>query len=146
MNPGEQHPGERAGPHRQPGADALTPIVLTYYNLGNAKVSGVDLGTDRVLTSHVEAARHAVHGEDRRAHGADGREPGGDVAQRAEHEVDASAPRRANIGPVTAGLTFRNVNGYYFRSGTNTGVIPTFGTLDANVSVKVPRCRTRSST
>jgi hypothetical protein len=39
---------------------------------------------------------------------------------------------------VTAGLTFRNVNAYYFRSGTNTGVIPTFGGLDANVSIKVP--------
>jgi hypothetical protein len=31
------------------------------------------------------------------------------------------------------------VNAYYFRSGTNTGVIPTFGTLDASVTVKVPQ-------
>ena len=43
-----------------------------------------------------------------------------------------------DIGPLTAGLTFRNVNAYYFRSGINAGVIPTFGTLDANVSLKVP--------
>ena len=42
-----------------------------------------------------------------------------------------------DLGPVTAGLTFRNVNAYYFRSGTNTGVIPTFGGLDANVTFKL---------
>ena len=43
-----------------------------------------------------------------------------------------------NLRPVTAGITFRNVNGYYFRSGTNTGVIPTFGTLDASLSYRLP--------
>ena len=43
-----------------------------------------------------------------------------------------------DIGPATAGLTFRNYNAYYFRSGSNLGVIPTFGTLDASVNVKVP--------
>jgi iron complex outermembrane receptor protein len=43
-----------------------------------------------------------------------------------------------DIGPITSGLTFRNVNSYYFRSGSNQGVIPTFGALDASVSVKVP--------
>ena len=32
---------------------------------------------------------------------------------------------------------FRNVNAYFFRSGTNIGVIPTFGTLDASVSYKI---------
>jgi hypothetical protein len=42
------------------------------------------------------------------------------------------------VGPLTANITFRNVNGYYFRSGTNTGVIPTFGTLDASLSYRLP--------
>ena len=40
---------------------------------------------------------------------------------------------------MSFGLTFRNVNGYYFRSGTNTGVIPTFGTLDLNASLRIER-------
>ena len=44
-----------------------------------------------------------------------------------------------NMGLFTANLTFRNVNGYYFRSGTNRGVIPTLGTLDASVSMRIPR-------
>ena len=43
-----------------------------------------------------------------------------------------------NVGPWTGGLTFRNVNAYFFRSGTNIGVIPTFGTLDASVSSRIP--------
>ena len=36
------------------------------------------------------------------------------------------------------GLTWRTYVGYYFRSGSNSGVIPTFGTLDANVGYKLP--------
>src|SRR5207237_829971 len=44
-----------------------------------------------------------------------------------------------DIGPWSGGLTFRNVNAYFFRSGTNVGVIPTFGTLDASLSMKLPQ-------
>ena len=44
-----------------------------------------------------------------------------------------------DLGPLTAGFTFRNVNSYYFRSGTNTGVIPTFGALDLNLTLKLPQ-------
>ena len=33
----------------------ITPIVLMYYNLGNAKVSGVDAGLTAILTQHLEA-------------------------------------------------------------------------------------------
>jgi hypothetical protein len=46
-----------------------------------------------------------------------------------------------DVGRFTVGSTWRNVNGYYFRSGVNTGVIPTFGALDANVSVRLPALR-----
>ena len=42
-----------------------------------------------------------------------------------------------DVGPVTGGITFRNVDGYYFRSDVNRGVIPIFGTLDANVALRV---------
>src|SRR5439155_17645051 len=44
-----------------------------------------------------------------------------------------------DIGPWSGGLTFRNVSAYFFRSGTNVGVIPTFGTLDATLSLKLPQ-------
>jgi len=42
-----------------------------------------------------------------------------------------------DVGPLTLGATWRNVTDYYFRSGSNTGVIPTFGTLDAQASLKL---------
>ena len=31
------------------------------------------------------------------------------------------------------------MQGYYFKSGSNAGVIPTFGTLDASLSAHVPK-------
>ncbi len=119
---------------------ALTPsptIVLTYYNLGDAKVSGVDLGLTALVINNIDvrATASTVKIDEVTV-------PAGGSLE----AVSLNSPTTKwtlgttarDIGPVTAGLTWRNVNRYYFRSGTNTGVIPTFGTLDASLSVKVP--------
>jgi iron complex outermembrane receptor protein len=110
-----------------------TPIVLTYFNLGHAEVSGIDLGANFLLTDRVELRGTvstvtldsvSVQGEATSLNS-----PG------TKWTVGATAK---NIGPVTAGATWRNVVGYYFRSGVNSGIIPTFGALDATVSLQVP--------
>ncbi len=119
-------------------ATPVTPIVLTYYNLGDAKVAGVDLGLSAIVTEKIElrATTSTVKISEVTV------PTGGSL-----EAVSLNSPTTKwtagitgrDFGPVTGGLTWRNVNGYYFRSGTNTGVIPTFGTLDASVSVKMPR-------
>jgi outer membrane receptor for ferrienterochelin and colicins len=117
-------------------AAGVTPVMLTYFNTGKATISGVDIGanfyaTDKlelrgtlstVKLSNLEVATALAEATALNAPGT---------------KWTAGATLR-DIGPATAGLTFRNYNAYYFRSGSNLGVIPTFGTLDASVNVKLP--------
>ena len=97
-------------------ATPLTPIVLTYYNLGRARVRGT-LSTVDLRTASVVGEATSLNS------------PG------TKWTIGASATQ---LGPVQAGLTYRNVNAYYFRSGINSGVIPTFGTVDVSLSYRVP--------
>jgi outer membrane receptor for ferrienterochelin and colicins len=117
-------------------AAGVTPVMLTYFNTGKATLSGVDLGANFYATeklelrgtlSTVKLSNLVV--ATALAEAAALNAPG--------TKWTAGATLR-DIGPATAGLTFRNYNAYYFRSGSNLGVIPTFGTLDASVNVKVP--------
>jgi iron complex outermembrane receptor protein len=111
------------------------PVTLIYYNLGKARVSGVDLGASVVASEHIEvrSTLSTVKLSDLEV-------PAGSEEATALNSpgtkwtLGASA---RDVGPWSGGLTFRNVNAYYFRSGTNVGVIPTFGTLDASLSYKI---------
>jgi outer membrane receptor for ferrienterochelin and colicins len=136
-NPGENIPVNAQGRIVNQAATPISPIVLTYYNLGNAKVSGVDAGLTAILTRHLEARStlSTVKIDELTIPVGGSPEATSLNAPTTKWTIGATA---RDLGPVTAGLTFRNVNAYYFRSGTNTGVIPTFGGLDANVSIKVP--------
>jgi iron complex outermembrane receptor protein len=115
----------------------ITPIVLTYYNLGRARVRGTDLGMNYYALPGLEL-RGTLSTVKLRSLDLP---PGGSLEAAALNSpgtkwtLGASATR---LGPVQAGLTYRNVNGYYFRSGINSGVIPTFGTVDVTLSYKVP--------
>jgi outer membrane receptor for ferrienterochelin and colicins len=119
-------------------ATPITPIVLTYYNLGDAKVSGVDLGLSAIVTNRIEVRGTAstVKIDEVEIPAGGSLEAVSLNSPTTKWTLGASA---RDFGPISGGLTWRNVNGYYFRSGTNTGVIPTFGTLDMNISAKVPR-------
>lgn len=118
-------------------AAGATPIMLTYFNTGKAKISGVDVGVNYYATSKLEL----------RGTLSTVKLSNLEVTTALAEAAALNAPdtkytlgaTMRNMGLFTAGLTFRNVNGYYFRSGTNTGVIPTLGTLDANVSMRIPR-------
>ncbi|GLC27720.1 TonB-dependent receptor [Roseisolibacter agri] len=141
VNPGSEIPTNAQGRIVNQAATPITPIVLTYYNLGRATLSGVDLGVNYYLTPRIElrATTSTAKLSDLTIEGV---LPG--VTTTEANELNAPSTKWTlgatvkNVGPLTVGATFRNVNAYYFRSGINTGVIPTFGTLDANVSLKLP--------
>ncbi|MGK2961667.1 MAG: TonB-dependent receptor plug domain-containing protein, partial [Gemmatimonadaceae bacterium] len=137
VNPGNTIPVNASGQIVNQAPVPLTPIVLTYYNLGDAKVSGVDLGLSAIVTDRIElrATTSTVKINEVTVPAGGSLEAVSLNSPTTKWTVGTTA---RDFGPVSGGLTWRNVNGYYFRSGTNTGVIPTFGTLDANVSVKIP--------
>lgn len=136
-NPGNNIPVNASGQIVNQAPTPLTPIVLTYYNLGDAKVSGVDLGLSAIVTDRIElrATTSTVKINEVTVPAGGSLEAVSLNSPTTKWTVGTTA---RDFGPVSGGLTWRNVNGYYFRSGTNRGVIPTFGTLDANVSVKIP--------
>jgi iron complex outermembrane receptor protein len=135
-NPGGTIPVNASG--RIVNGAGISPIVLIYYNLGNAKVSGTDVGANFVATRHVDvrATLSTVKIDELTAPAGASPEATSLNSPTTKWTLGASAK---DVGPWSAGLTFRNVNAYYFRSGSNTGVIPTFGTLDANVALKLPQ-------
>ena len=115
----------------------VTPVTLIYYNLGKATLSGFDLGANYFVTSRldVRATLSTVKLTDLA------------VPTGFEEATALNAPSTKwtvgttlkDVGPLTTGITFRDVNAYYFRSGVNTGVIPTFATFDVNFSAKIPQ-------
>ena len=134
---GSSIPVNTAGLIVNQAATPLTPIMLTYYNLGDAKVSGVDLGVTALVTKQVEFRGTASTVKIDEVEVPEGGSLEAVSLNSPTTKWTAGVTGR-DFGPITANATWRNVNRYYFRSGTNTGVIPTFGTLDAGVSLKVP--------
>jgi iron complex outermembrane receptor protein len=117
-------------------AAGVTPVSLTYFNIGKATISGVDVGANYYATDKLElrGTLSTVKLSNLNVPTAYAEA----TALNAPGTKWTLGATMRDIGPATAGLTFRNVNAYYFRSGSNQGVIPTFGTLDASVNVKLP--------
>ena len=117
-------------------AASVTPIALTYFNIGTATISGVDLGMNIYATDKLElrGTLSTVSLSNLNVPAAYAEA----TALNAPGTKWTLGAAMRDIGPATAGLTFRNVNSYYFKSGSNAGVIPTFGALDASVNVKIP--------
>jgi outer membrane receptor for ferrienterochelin and colicins len=113
------------------------PIVLIYYNLGNAKGCGADLLLNFLATNHLELRSTLSTVKITELTVPTGSSPEATSLNSPTTKWTMGATARDMAG-VSAGLTWRNVEQYYFRSGSNTGVIPTFGTLDANASYKLP--------
>jgi outer membrane receptor for ferrienterochelin and colicins len=135
-NPGGNIPVNGSG--RIVNGAGISPIVLIYYNLGNAKVSGTDLGANFLATRHVELRTTVSTVKIDELTVPPGASPEATSLNSPTTKWTLGATAK-DVGPWSGGLTYRNVNAYYFRSGSNTGVIPTFGTVDANVSLKLPQ-------
>ena len=118
-------------------AAGIAPLTLIYYNTGKATISGVDAGVNFFATDRVEL----------RANLSTVKLSNLEVPAGLEEATALNAPGTTwtlgatahDMGPVTFGGTFRNVQGYYFKSGSNAGVIPTFGTLDLSLSAHLPQ-------
>ncbi|HEX2201645.1 MAG TPA: TonB-dependent receptor [Longimicrobium sp.] len=117
----------------------LSPLVLTYYNLGRATLYGTDVGVNYVWNRHFNLKGTVSLMELK------------DV-EVPENRVEATALNSPvakwtlgaavhDIGAFHGGATLRHVTGYQFRSGINAGKIPTFNTLDVNVGYRLPRWR-----
>jgi outer membrane receptor for ferrienterochelin and colicins len=126
-------------------ANGLNQIVLTYRNLGKARILGLDAGlrylvTDRITFSAstglikrdtIEIPETIVLSPAQRTELSSLNSPS--VRWAAGAEMVDVLPR------LTAGFTVRHSQDYFFASGINVGQIPTFTTLDINAAYRIRR-------
>jgi iron complex outermembrane receptor protein len=114
--------------------------VLTYWNLGQARVSGIDAGLNVVVTPKINLRGTVSTIDISDVQVAAGREESTTLnSPELKWSVGASFQ---DFGRLTGGLTMRHVDEYYFRSGINRGYIPGFSTVDANLGYRVNRFNT----
>ncbi|MFP5355236.1 MAG: TonB-dependent receptor domain-containing protein, partial [Gemmatimonadota bacterium] len=115
--------------------------VLTYLNLGKAKLKGMDAGVRWVLNDNVAASGTLSLTRLSRVE----KKPT-DPAAVTEATALNTTPVKWNAGMdfnspernLLGGFTIRHVTGYNFRSGINAGIIPTFETLDLTLGKRIP--------
>ncbi len=116
-------------------------IPLTYFNVGDAQITGTDMGLKFLVTPTVAingtASLQTLDTVYKK------------TALAAETEATAfnSPTTKFNVGMDFANIwnnqlrgafTVRYVNGYRFRSGLNVGKVPTFSTFDFTAGYKIP--------
>lgn len=115
--------------------------VLTYLNLGKAKLKGMDAGVRWVLTDNLAASGTLSLTKLSRVE----KQPT-DPPAVLEATALNTTPTKWNVGMdfnapernLLGGFTVRHVTGYNFRSGINAGIIPTFETLDLTLGRRFP--------
>jgi iron complex outermembrane receptor protein len=114
-------------------------IALTYYNVGDAQITGTDIGLKFLVTPTI-----AINGTASLQQLDTVKSQAGDPA---EATAFNSPTTKFNVGMdfanlynnvLRAGFTVRYVNGYRFLSGVNNGKIPTFSTFDFTAGYKLP--------
>ena len=124
------------------GGTGANQIALTYVNLGDATLSGIDLGWRYLITNKIATSGTATFMKLDNLNA-----PSGAFTAAGIEATSFNSP----VTKVTAGMDFtdiaphavfgftgRFVQGYNFRSGVNVGSIPTFGTIDVMYSWKTP--------
>ena len=114
--------------------------VLTYWNLGQAKVNGIDAGLNFVVTPKINVRGTVSTIDISDVEVAAGREES--TALNSPELKWSVGAAFQDFGRLTGGLTMRHVDEYYFRSGVNRGFIPGFSTLDANLGYRLDRFNT----
>jgi iron complex outermembrane receptor protein len=120
-------------------------IVLTYFNLGRAKLWGTDASMTYVLNPKVDFTGtfsyldlSTIEGIDTKL--ASDREA---TALNSPSTKWTAGVHARDLGRWSGGTVLRYVNGYRFVSGINNGRIPTFSTLDMNVGYRIPNLRSQ---
>ena len=114
-------------------------IPLTYFNVGNAQITGTDIGAKFLVTPTI-----AINGTA-------SLQKLDTIERKATDPIEATAfnspTTKFNVGMdfanlynnvLRGGFTVRYVNGYRFLSGINNGKIPTFSTFDITAGYKLP--------
>ncbi len=134
-----------AGTDRIQNPNGVPQTVLTYRNLGRARINGIDAGlryllTDRVAMSGTFSVTKADTIEIPTSIPIS-------VAQRRELSSLNAPTTKWTVGAdatdllpnVIGGFTVRHMNEYGFASGINVGLVPNFTTLDFNLGYRLPR-------
>ncbi len=114
-------------------------IVLTYFNLGQATITGTDMGARYRFSDHVstKATLSWIELESRDVvEGAAGEEATALNAPNTKWTLGAEV---RDLAAFSGGATLRHVTGYRFNSGINKGKIPTFNTLDFTLAYDLER-------
>jgi outer membrane receptor for ferrienterochelin and colicins len=115
-------------------------VMLTYYNLGAAKLNGIDAGLNYILTPRI-ALRGTVSTIDLTSSEVEAGREESTSLNSPELKLSLGASFQ-NFGRLTGGVTVRHVDEYYFRSGANRGFIPSFTAMDLNVGYRLDRFNT----
>jgi len=121
------------------GSTGGPQIPLTYFNVGDAKIYGTDLGVRYLVTPTIAFS------------GTASLQKLDTIFRRPTDPLEATAfnspTSKANVGmdfselgskDAYGGFTIRYVNGYDFRSGINVGRVPTFNTFDFTAGYRIP--------
>lgn len=133
---GEQLTGVGGGPQ----------IPLTYFNVGEATIYGVDMGI-RYLLSDVVGLSATTSWQKLDEVRSDAGDPAEATAFNSpEFKLTLGLDAAEFLTPVmSAGLTLRHVDGYDFLSGVNVGRVPGFQTLDVRLGYALPQYSARLS-
>lgn len=117
-------------------------IALTYFNVGEATIHGIDAGLRYYFTDRISASGNFSLIKIDTIKNNNPAVPEATSFNSSTSRVTAGMDF-AEIAPKTnAGFTVRYVNGYDFRSGVNFGHIPGFATFDFSANYKIPDSNT----
>lgn len=144
--------GSRAYRNGEPvlNENGAEQAVLTYFNLGTAKMMGIDAGVDYAVSNKVTLSGTMSWADLRSIDEIDIRNVLGapDTARIREASVLNAPELKWTLGArvtdfhgLNAGVTVRYVDDYFFASGINKGLIPTFTTVDLSLGWRVPGVR-----
>ncbi|MDB4907457.1 MAG: hypothetical protein JWO05_2241 [Gemmatimonadetes bacterium] len=112
-------------------------IVLSYFNVGEGTIHGVDAGLRFFFTDKIAASGNVslMSVDTIKALATD--PPEATSFNSPSSRINAGMDFNNVVQNTTAGFTMRYVHKYNFRSGVNFGMIPAFGTLDLNGSYRL---------
>jgi iron complex outermembrane receptor protein len=112
-------------------------IALTYFNLGEATITGVDAGLKYYVTGRVVASANLsfVRLDTIKTKPTD--PPEATALNSPSSRITAGVEVTDYPARTTSGFSVRYVNGYDFRSGVNYGRVPPFGALDLSASYRI---------
>lgn len=120
----------------EPVGEGGPQIPLTYFNIGDADVRGLDLGATFILNPqvHLRGSFSYISLSSDQAEAGPEREATALNSPSTKWTLGASL---RDFGNLSGGATLRHVNGYRFLSGINAGRIPTHTNLDLSAEYRI---------